>query len=238
MGYKKKQAAITCSSNEDDNNGSTIGMPPNILMKVSWSKQLKFLSNKDRAALFTNIFHYYTGEALVKMTPLAEMFFATATELFDFNIGRYGDVVTTNRENGKKGGRPPKETQNNPMGFSETQNNLKEKEKEKEREREKEKSKDNIKETNNASAMQYKEKFREIVNIDFRTITDMDFKYFCYDVIELVEKLGWARFDVIMFGTALKDLAGVLADYDLIELEAAAAKTKRSYNFFIDKLIK
>ena len=96
----------------------------------------------------------------------------------------------------------------------------------------------NIKETNNASAMQYKEKFREIVDIDFRTITDMDFKYFCYDVIELVEKLGWARFDVIMFGTALKDLAGVLADYDLIELEAAAAKTKRSYNFYIDKLIK
>jgi hypothetical protein len=232
MGYKKKQAAITCNSNEDDNNVSTIGMPPNILMKVSWSKHLKFLSNEDRAALFTNIFLYYTGENLVEMTPIAEMFFATATELFDFNIGKYGDVVIKNRENGKKHVGKTKETQNNPMGFSETQNNLKEKVKEKE------KSKDNIKETNNASAMQYKEKFREIVDIDFRTITDMDFKYFCYDVIELVEKLGWARFDVIMFGTTLKDLAGVLADYDLIELEAAAAKTKRSYNFFIDKLIK
>ena len=234
MGYKKKQAAITCSSNEDDNNGSTIGMPPNILMKVSWSKHLKFLSNDDRAVLFTNIFHYYTGDVLVEMTPIAEMFFATATELFDFNIGKYGDVVIKNRENGKKHVGKTKETQNNPVGFSETQNNLKEKE----RVKEKEKSKDNIKETNNASAMQYKEKFREIVDIDFRTITDMDFKYFCYDVIELVEKLGWARFDVIMFGTALKDLAGVLIDYDLIELEAAAAKTKRSYNFYIDKLIK
>ena len=234
MGYKKKQAAITCSSNEDDNNGSIIGMPPNILMKVSWSKHLKFLSNEDRAALFTNIFHYYTGENLVEMTPIAEMFFATATELFDFNIDKYGDVVIKNRENGKKHVGKTKETQNNPVGFSETQNNLKEKE----RVKEKEKTKDNIKETNNASAMQYKEKFREIVDIDFRTITDMDFKYFCYDVIELVEKLGWARFDVIMFGTALKDLAGVLTDYNLIELEAVAAKTKRSYNFYIDKLIK
>lgn len=232
MGYKKKQAAITCSSNEDDNNGSIIGMPPNILMKVSWSKHLKFLSNEDRATLFTNIFHYYTREVLVEMTPIAEMFFATATELFDFNIDKYSDVVIKNRENGKKHVGKTKETQNNPLGFSETQNNLKEKEKERE------KSKDNIKETNNASAMQYKEKFREIVDIDFRTITDMDFKYFCYDVIELVEKLGWARFDVIMFGTALKDLAGVLTDYNLIELEAAAAKTKRSYNFYIDKLIK
>lgn len=235
MGYKKQQAVITCSSNEDDNSGSTsIGKPPNILMKVSWSKHLKFLSNEDRAALFTNIFHYYTGENLVEMTPIAEMFFATATELFDFNIDKYGDVVIKNRENGKKHVGKIKETQNNPVGFSETQNNLKEKE----RVKEKEKSIDNIKETNNASAMQYKEKFREIVDIDFRTITDMDFKYFCYDVIELVEKLGWARFDVIMFGTALKDLAGVLTDYNLIELEAAAAKTKRSYNFYIDKLIK
>jgi len=233
MGYKKKQAAITCSSNEDDNNGNaSIGMPPNILMKVSWSKHLKFLSNEDRAALFTNIFNYYTGDVLVEMTPIAEMFFATAAELFDFNIAKYADVVIKNRENGKKHVGKTKETQNNPVGFSETQTNLKEKE------REKEKSKDNIKETNNASTMQYKEKFREIVDIDFRTITDMDFKYFCYDVIELVEKLGWARFDVIMFGTALKDLAGVLTDYNLIELEAAAAKTKRSYNFYIDKLIK
>jgi hypothetical protein len=234
MGYKKKQADITCSSNEDDNSGSTIGMPPNILMKVSWSKHLKFLSNEDRAALFTNIFHYYTGDVLVEMTPIAQMFFATATELFDFNIDKYSDVVIKNRENGKKHIGKTKGTQNNPVGFSETQNNLKEKE----RVKEKEKSKDNIKETNNASAMQYKEKFREIVDIDFRTITDMDFKYFCYDVIELVEKLGWARFDVIMFGTALKDLAGVLTDYNLIELEAAAAKTKRSYNFYFDKLIK
>lgn len=234
MGYKKKQAAITCNSNEDDNNGSSIGMPPNILMKVSWSKHLKFLSNEDRAALFTNIFHYYTRDILVEMTPIAQMFFATAAELFDFNIGKYGEVVIKNRENGKKHVCKTKETQNNPMGFSETQNNLKEKE----RVIEKVKSKDNIKETNNASAMQYKEKFREIVDIDFRTITDMDFKYFCYDVIELVEKLGWARFDVIIFGTALNDLAGVLTDYNLIELEAAAAKTKRSYNFYIDKLIK
>ena len=142
MGYKKKQAAITCSSNEDDNNGSTIGMPPNILMKVSWSKQLKFLSNKDRAALFTNIFHYYTGEALVKMTPLAEMFFATATEVFDYNISKYEDTVKLNRIKGKKGGRPPKETQDNPTGLLENPNNLKEKEKDKAKEKEKLKDKE------------------------------------------------------------------------------------------------
>lgn len=237
MGYKKKQADITCNSNEENNNDSaSIGMPPNILIKASWSKHLKFLTNEDRAALFTNIFHYNTGEDLVEMNPVAEMFFATATELFDYNIGKYADVVIKNRKNGKKHVGKKDETQNNLMGFSETQNNLKEKERVKEKE--KEKTKDNIKETNNSSAMQYKDKFREIVSIDFNTLTEMESKYFCYDVIELVEKLGWARFDVIMFGTALKDIAGVLTDYNLIELEDTAAKTKRSYNYFIDKLIK
>jgi hypothetical protein len=235
MEYINKEAAITCSSNEDNINVNTsIGMPPNILMKVSWSKHLKYLSNDDKAAVFTNFFHYFTGNELVEMSPVAEMFFATATELFDFNIGKYAETVIKNRKNGKKHIAKSNETQNNPMGFSGTQNNLKEKVKE----IKKEKSKDNLKETNNASAIQYKEKFRQLVDIDFRTITDMESKYFCYNVIELVEKLGWARFDVIMFGTALEDLAGVLTDYNLIELEAAAAKTKRSYNFYIDKLIK
>jgi len=61
------------------------------------------------------------------------MFFATATELFDFNIDKYSDVVIKNRENGKKHIGKTKESQNNPVGFSETQNNLKEKERVKEK---------------------------------------------------------------------------------------------------------
>ena len=100
------------------------------------------------------------------MTPIAEMFFATATELFDFNIDKYSDVVIKNRENGKKHVGKTKETQNNPVGFSETQNNLKEKE----RVKEKEKSKDNIKETNNAIRRSIKVNSNKLKSINFDNI--------------------------------------------------------------------
>lgn len=238
MGYKNNQQAdITCGSNEDNNDDSSlIGMPPNILMKVSWAKQLRFLTVEDKAAVFTNMFNYYTGDALVEMNPVAEMFFATATELFDYNINKYEDTVKLNRIKGKKGGRPPKETRNNPTGLLENPNNLKEKEKEKEKAKEKEKLKD--KEIEKPDIKLEREKFRKIAEIDFRTIPDMESKYFCYDVLELVEKLGWARFDLLMFGTGAKEVPEVLNDFNLIELEPIITKTKRSYNFYFNKLLK
>ena len=66
----------------------------------------------------------------------------------------------------------------------------------------------------------------------------MESKYFCYDVLELVEKLGWARFDLLMFGTGAKEVPEVLNDFNLIELEPIITKTKRSYNFYFNKLLK
>jgi hypothetical protein len=234
MGYKKKQAAITCSSNEDDNSGNiSIGMPPNILMKVSWSKHLKFLTVEDKAAVFTNIFNYYTGDDLVEMNPVAEMFFATATELFDYNINKYEETVKLNRIKGKKGGRPPKETRNNPTGLLENPKNLKEKVKDKAKEIVKEKEIV----IDSSSLKQYQNKIRKIIEIDFRTLPDQESKFFCYDVIELVEKLGWSRFDLIIFGTPVKDIPSVLSAYNLIELEQQVKSTRRNYSYFIDKLI-
>ncbi len=232
MGYKNKQQAdITCISNEQENNDSApIGMPPNILMKVSWAKQLRFLTVEDKAAVLTNIFNYYTGDDLVEMNPVGEMFFASATEVFDYNISKYEDTVKLNRIKGKKGGRPPKETQDNPTGLLENPNNLKEKDIVKE--------KDKVKEIDKPDIRIEKEKFRKIEEIDFRTIPDMESKYFCYDVLELVEKLGWARFDLLMFGTGAKEVPEVLNDFNLIELEPIITKTKRSYNFYFNKLLK
>ncbi|MEN9349771.1 MAG: hypothetical protein RL372_749 [Bacteroidota bacterium] len=238
MGYKNKQQAdITCTSNEQENNDSApIGMPPNILMKVSWAKQLRFLTVEDKAAVLTNIFNYYTGDDLVEMNPVGEMFFATATEVFDYNISKYEDTVKLNRIKGKKGGRPTKETQDNPTGLLENPNNLKEKDKVKEKDKAIDKA--NEKEIDKPDIRIEKEKFRKIEEIDFRTIPDMESKYFCYDVLELVEKLGWARFDLLMFGTGAKEVPEVLNDFNLIELEPIITKTKRSYNFYFNKLLK
>jgi hypothetical protein len=238
MGYKNKQQAdITCTNNEQENNDSAaIGMPPNILMKVSWAKQLKFLTFEDKAAVLTNIFNYYTGDDLVEMNPVAEMFFATATEVFDYNISKYEDTVKLNRIKGKKGGRPPKETQDNPTGLLENPNNLKDRDKDKSKDKAIDKT--NEKEIDKPDIRIEKEKFRKIAEIDFRTIPDMESKYFCYDVLELVEKLGWARFDLLMFGTGAKEVPEVLNDFNLIELEPIITKTKRCCNFYFNKLLK
>ena len=236
MGYKEETELADVANVNDNNEEAPIGMPPQILMKVSWSKQLKFLTVQDKAAVFINLFNYYTGEDLVEMNPVAEMFFATAAELFEYNINKYEETVKLNRIKGKKGGRPPKETQDNPTGLLENPNNLKEKDKVKEKDKAIDKA--NEKEIDKPDIRIEKEKFRKIEEIDFRTIPDMESKYFCYDVLELVEKLGWARFDLLMFGTGAKEVPEVLNDFNLIELEPIITKTKRSYNFYFNKLLK
>jgi hypothetical protein len=229
MGYKEEKELADVANVNDNNEAAPIGMPPQILMKVSWSKHLKFLTVEDKAAVFTNIFNYYTGDDLVGMNPVAEMFFATATELFDYNINKYEETVKLNRIKGKKGGRPSKETQNNPTGLLENPNNLKEKDK----------AKEIVKEIviDSSSIKQYQNKIRKIIEIDFRSLPDQQSKFFCYDVIELVEKLGWSRFDLIMFGTPASDVSSILSEYNLIELEQQVKSTRRNYSYFLDKLI-
>ena len=41
-----------------------------------------------------------------------------------------------------------------------------------------------------------------------------------------------------MFGTGAKEVPEVLNDFNLIELEPIITKTKRSYNFYFNKLLK
>lgn len=223
--------------------------PPNMLIKVSLSKDLKFLSNDDRAAIFTNMFNYHTGTELVDMSDIAEMFFSRVVEVFEYNIYNYQEVVKKNRKNGRKGGRPNKKTQNIPTVISENPNNLKDRDIVNVREIDKpnatditnsnatEITKPNATTIGTAETKQYQEKFRKVIDIDFRNIPDLESKHFCYDVIDINEKLGWSRFDVLIFGTSKKEVPAVLAEYNFPELEAGVIGIKRSYNYFLNKLI-
>ena len=233
--------------------------PTNMLIKVSLSKDLKFLSNEDRAAIFTNMFNYHTGTELVEMTGIAQMFFSRLEEVFEYNIYNYQEVVKKNRINGKKGGRPQKKTQNNPTVISvthqnpldilENPNNLKDKDKAKDKDIENDKGKDkatdranaieneNVKENEKNRIMQFKEKFRKVVDIDFRNIKDLESKHFCYNVIELKDKIDWARFDVLIFGTSKKEVPVILAEYEIPSLEPVVTSIRRDYSYFLNKLI-
>jgi hypothetical protein len=214
-------------------------LPTNMLIKISLAKDLKFLSNDDKAAIFTNMFNYHTGTELVEMTGIAQMFFSRLEEVFEYNINQYQEVVKKNRKNGRKGGRPIKKTQNNPTVSSVNPNNLKDKGILNVKEIDKPNIKLIEKEIviENSSIKKYQSKIRKIIEIDFRSISDKESKFFCYDVIELVEKLGWTRFDLIMFGTPAKDISSILSAYNLIELETQVKSTRRNFCYFIDKLI-
>jgi hypothetical protein len=225
--------------------------PPNILIKVSLSKDLKFLSNDDKAAIFTNMFNYHTGTELDDMSNIAEMFFSRLVEVFEYNIYTYQEVIKKNRKNGRKGGRPIKKTQNNPTVISENPNNLKDRDivnvnvkgidipnaTDITNSNATEITKPNATTIGTAETKQYQEKFRKVIDIDFRNIPDLESKHFCYDVIDLNEKLGWSRFDVLIFGTSKKEVPAVLAEYNFPELEAGVIGIKRSYNYFLNKLI-
>ncbi len=223
--------------------------PPNILIKVSYSNKLKFLSNDDRAAIFTNIFNYHTGTELVAMSDIAEMFFSGLVEVFEYNIYTYQEVVKKNRKNGRKGGRPVKKVPNNPTVISENPNNLKDTDIINVKERKILNATDitnlNATEITKSTSIpigtleikQYQDKFRKVIDLDFRNIPDLESKHFCYDVIDLYEKLGWSRFDVLIFGTSKKAVLAVLVEYNLSELEACVIGIKRSYSYFLNKLI-
>jgi hypothetical protein len=125
--------------------------PSNILLKLNWSSSIEILNDKEKSTILTNIFRYHTGGDLVPMSKAASLFFAGATDVFDYNIEKYQQKVEGNRINGRKGGRPKIKkpsglinNPNNPDGFFQNPNNPKDKEidKSKEKDRDIDKTKD------------------------------------------------------------------------------------------------
>lgn len=68
------------------------------------------LSLEDRGIVFTNIMRYFTGDEtiMIPMSPLQRMAFNVMKISVDDAVSSYQDRAETNRQNGLKGGRPPK----------------------------------------------------------------------------------------------------------------------------------
>ena len=78
---------------------------------------------QSRGVVFTNMMRYFDGEDLLDMSPIECMAFNVLKINVDDSFSEYAEREKTNRENGRKGGRPAKTEQNpeNPMGFEKTQ---------------------------------------------------------------------------------------------------------------------
>ena len=100
-------------------------MKDNFLLKTSQISVFKELSDEDAGKLIKGIFDYVKTKEITLNSYLKVIFIPIKEEI-DKNEEKYELVCERNKNNGKKGGRPkkPKETQENPVGYLETQKNM------------------------------------------------------------------------------------------------------------------
>ncbi len=90
------------------------------VMYQSFATQFSLLTMEQRGALITAIFNYNSGgETGIELDDVTEMAFSCMRYAFDRDRQAYIEKCEKNRENGKKGGRPRKETGEKTEGFFE-----------------------------------------------------------------------------------------------------------------------
>ncbi len=93
-----------------------------------WMEAIKDLPDDIRLEIYESIIGYATTGNLQGLKPMAKVAFNFIKADIDRDAKKYMSTKTRNQENGKRGGRPRKEPQNNPenpVGYLETQTNPK-----------------------------------------------------------------------------------------------------------------
>ena len=101
-------------------------MKENVIFWQDWDEAVRSLPEQEQGEAYRAVMDYalrdvtYTGK-----NAGIKMLLTFLTPRIDEQKDRYAKVCERNRINGQNGGRPrkPIETQNNPVGFSETQEN-------------------------------------------------------------------------------------------------------------------
>jgi len=237
--------------------------PAHILLKLSWKSSIEMLNDKERSTILTNIFRYHTGDELAPMTKAATMFFASASDVFEYNTGKYQKKVIDNRINGQKGGRPKKENQdglknnpNNPHGFSNNPENPKDKDRDKGIDRDKsidrviEKDRDIVISKENPILISKEnpllkpdlnfklEKFKKISELACQNFKDIEDKNFCAVVKELADEIGWLDFSKLILETTLDDALALAKTLGLINMDSSISDVRQHHIYYLNKLVK
>lgn len=105
------------------------------ILYTEYREQIEMLNNEQAGQLMKAIFSYEAGYDPEITDPMAGLLFSVMKRFLDENREKYNNKCEANHENGKKGGRPPKnkskqlkseegqteENPNKPNGFSENQ---------------------------------------------------------------------------------------------------------------------
>ncbi len=215
--------------------------PKGIFFKMDWDEMIMDLEDESVGRMIKNTYNYLNDRELVEMDKTeSKLFKHVIVPVLNFNNERYQNKVEHNRRIATKGGRKPKteETQTNPMGTIETQNipigsftnpeNPKDKVKDRVNERDIEKDKTRLE----------IDKMKKLVDIDLKTIKVEEEINFSINVKELVRILNWSRFELLIFYTSVKDVEGLLTEYNKPGCLQGILDIKEHYSYFLDSIIK
>jgi hypothetical protein len=217
--------------------------PKGIHFKMDWDEMIMDLEDESVGKMIKNAYNYLNDRELVEMDKMeSKLFKHVIVPVLNFNNERYQNKVEHNRRIATKGGRKPKneETQTNPMGLIETQNNpsgsFANPENPKDKDRVKDKSIDI--EKDKSRTREDINKMKKIVELDLEKIKDAAEYNFIIKVIELVKRLSWARFDLLIFNTRNEDVENLLIQFNEPGCFQGIIDVKEHYPYFLNSLIK
>ena len=209
---------------------------------MDWDEMIMDLDDASVGKMIKNVYNYLNGRELIEMDKLEGMLFKhTIRPVLNFNTERYSQVCNHNAEISQLGVAAKKQkklnqTQVNPLGSVINQDypsgklidpeNPKDRVKDIDIEKDKTRTRSEI------------DKMKELVEIDLKTIKVEEEINFSINVKELVRILNWSRFEILIFYTSIKDVEGLLTEYDKLGCLQGILDVKEHYSYFLDTIIK
>ena len=213
---------------------------PGFFVNLDWNKTIQKLTDEEAGQLLKNMFNYSLDQPLIDTTIIVETICEMVVfKTIEINKNKYIDKCRVNAENGKLGGRPKGAKNKNPEkpnGLFENPEEAKDKNKhisniilE---------SKSNIIEMDKTRARQEIDKMKKLVEIDLEKIKD-DAEYnFIIKVRELVKRLSWARYELLIFSTINEDVDNLLIEFNELGCLQGVLDIKEHYEYFLNSIIK
>jgi hypothetical protein len=220
--------------------------PKGIHFKMDWDEMIMDLDDASVGKMIKNAYNYLNGRELIEMDKLEGMLFKhTIRPVLNFNTERYSQVCNHNAEISQLGVAAKKQkklnqTQVNLLGSVINQDypsgKLIAPENPKDRDRIKDIDID-IEKDKTRTRLEI-DKMKELVEIDLKTIKVEEEINFSINVKELVRILNWSRFEILIFYTSIKDVEGLLTEYDKLGCLQGILDVKEQYSYFLDAIIK
>lgn len=218
--------------------------PKGIHFKMDWDEMIMDLDDVSVGKMIKNAYNYLNGRELIEMDKLEGMLFKhTIRPVLNFNTERYSQVCNHNAEISQLGVAAKKQkklnqTQVNLLGSVINQDYPSGKLIDPENPKDRDRVKDIDIEKDKTRTRLEIDKMKELVEIDLKTIKVEEEINFSINVKELVRILNWSRFEILIFYTSIKDVEGLLTEYDKLGCLQGILDVKEQYSYFLDTIIK